>query len=200
METSFSSHAPCPKIIARAALAQPSPPLTNLPCWWELAVRHFSLGIVLLLFSLSHPPRLLFFFFPIFSLFFLLCMQRQRALGQRKVWLHPWPPKFSWTFSCSRYGFSCCFQPQKQTSPQRAEPFKGSRWLMRRKVVGRRMQMILDVFAIFISSRPCSWGNASSNLACCRLFLQDHPGFGCLMRVSPYFNAMWALSHMLTKH
>lgn len=90
METSFSSHAPCPKIIARAALAQPSPPLTNLPCWWELASRHFSLGIVLLFFSLPHPPSPFFWcilgLFPPFFFIFPIVHAKAKSPWTEEGW------------------------------------------------------------------------------------------------------------------
>ena len=199
MATSFSSHAPLPKIIAPATVAQPLPlPLANLPTAMLVGTGEemlfpgmcFSLLFPSLFQAL--PPPFFFFHFGLFPLFFCLCYYAYKGSGKplgkgclEHIELAPsLTSKSLLDFLLLSFQLLLPF-PALETKPLpiEHEPFKGSRWLMRRKIVGRRMQMILDVFAIFISSRPCCWGNASSSLACCRFFPSVTQVLGYLMNI-----------------
>lgn len=143
----------------------------------------FSLGSVLLFSSLPHFPLFLNFFFTLSFFPPFSATVHAKPLGEGcldHVELAPsLTSKFLPDFLLLSFQLLLLF-PALETKPlpKEHEPFKGSRWLTRRKVVGRRMQMILDVFAIFISSRPCCWGKYIIQLGLLRILPLDHAGSG----------------------
>lgn len=185
----FSSHAPHPKIIAQSVLHCPL--LT-----WELGMGRFSLGIVLLFpSSFYHYPFfcVLFLFVCLEGGFFLFVFHAKpkrawASVDQSTLGLTPsLIPRFLLDVELLSLWFLLLLSASETNFSPKSRALQGEQMVMRRKVVGRRMQMILDVCAIFISSGLCCWG--MYHPACCRLFPQSHLGLGWLVSVLCYFNA-----------